>query len=136
MNMWNHSDIETFNLPYLEHQTLANLAKGVYTMEVWRQTIAVGKETPWCQYACEAVIVVLNGRGVCRVQGRQQAFLGEATLVIESDVAHQLVNTGSEPLEILAVLGMTPVTARGVDGRRITQPWDTSCEQEPLRMCG
>ncbi|MGH8190272.1 MAG: cupin domain-containing protein [Rhodanobacteraceae bacterium] len=119
-----HAEIETFRLPGLVHQTLANLASGTYTMEVWRQTIAPGAETPWHRHTCEEVIVILAGRGECRMPGRTQTFGPNSTLIVESDVVHQLVNAGDEPLELIAALGMTPVAVQDAGGGPLPLPWD------------
>ncbi len=117
--------IETFRLPGLTHQTLANLTRGTYTMEVWRQTLAAGAVTPWHQHACEEVIVILGGHGECRMPGRIETFGPNATLVVESDAVHQIANTGEEPLELLAAMGMTPVTVLDANGYLLELPWDT-----------
>jgi mannose-6-phosphate isomerase-like protein (cupin superfamily) len=119
------ADIETFNLPGLTHQTLANLPRGTYTMEVWRQTLAAGAVTPWHQHSCEEVIVILAGHGECRMPGRTETFGPDTTLIVESDALHQLANTGDAPLELLAVLGMTPVTVLDADGYLLELPWGT-----------
>ncbi len=117
--------IETFRLPGLTHQTLANLTRGTYTMEVWRQTLAAGAVTPWHQHSCEEVIVILAGHGECRMPGHTETFGPNATLVVESDAVHQIANTGEEPLELLAAMGMTPVTVLDANGYLLELPWDT-----------
>ncbi len=117
--------IETFRLPGLTHQTLANLTRGTYTMEVWRQTLAAGAVTPWHQHAWEKGIVILGGHGECRMPGRIETFGPNATLVVESDAVHQIANTGEEPLELLAAMGMTPVTVLDANGYLLELPWDT-----------
>ena len=125
MTVLSQADIETFRLPGLTHQTLANLTRGTYTMEVWRQTLAAGAVTPWHQHSCEEVIVILAGPGECRMPGRTETFGPDTTLIVESDALHQLANTGDAPLELLAVLGMTPVTVLDADGYLLELPWDT-----------
>lgn len=119
------ADIEIFRLPGLIHQTLANLTRGTYTMEIWRQTLAAGAVTPWHRHSCEEVVVVLSGHGECRMPGRTEAFGPNATLIVESDAVHQIANTGDEPLDLLAALGMTPVTVLDVRGHLMELPWDT-----------
>lgn len=125
MSVQPHAALETFRLPGLVHQTLASLGNGTYTMEVWRQTLAAGAITPWHQHACEEVIVILSGQGECRKQGRTETFGPDSTLIIESDAVHQIANTGDEPLELLAVLGTTPVTVLDASGHLLKLPWDT-----------
>lgn len=119
-----HADVETFRLPGLEHQTLASLGSGTYTVEVWRQSMAAGAVTPWHRHACEEVVVVLAGRGECRMHDRTESFGPASTLIVESDAVHQLANTGDEPLELLAVLGMTPVAVQDAEGASLPLPWD------------
>lgn len=128
MTVLSHADAEAYRLPGLEHRTLASLVNGTYTMEIWRQTLAPGAVTPMHRHACEEAIVILAGRGECRMHGRIETFSADATLVIESDAVHQLANTGTEPLELIAVLGMTPVTVLDAAGHLMQLPWDT-----PLR---
>ena len=125
MTVVSQAEIETFRLPGLTHRTLASLANGTYTMEVWRQTLAAGAVTPWHSHACEEVIVILAGRGECRMHGRSETFGPDTTLIVESDAVHQLANTGEQPLELLAVLGTTPVTVLDEGGRPLALPWDT-----------
>lgn len=125
MTVLERADIESFSLPGLNHQTLANLTHGTYTMEVWRQTLAAGAVTPWHRHSCEEVVVVLSGRGEFRMPGRTETFWPDATLIVESDALHQVANTGDAPLELLAVLGMTPVTVLDAAGHLLELPWDT-----------
>lgn len=125
MTVLSQADIETFQLPGIAHQTLANLTRGTYTMEIWRQTLAAGAVTPWHRHACEEVVVVLSGRGECRTSNHTETLTANATLIVESDSVHQLANTGDEPMELLAVLGMTPVTVLDAAGHLLELPWDT-----------
>jgi mannose-6-phosphate isomerase-like protein (cupin superfamily) len=125
MTVLERADIESFSLPGLKHQTLASLTRGTYTMEVWRQTLAAGAATPWHRHSCEEVIMILSGRGECRMPGRIERFGPDATLIVDSDAVHQLANTGDAPLELLAVLGMTPVTVLDAAGHLLELPWDT-----------
>jgi mannose-6-phosphate isomerase-like protein (cupin superfamily) len=125
MAVLERADIETFRLPGLTHQTLANLTRGTYTMEVWRQTLAAGAVTPWHKHACEEVMVILAGHGEYRVPGRTEPFGPDATLIVEADALHQIANIGDEPLELLAAMGMTPVTVLDTSGCMLELPWDT-----------
>ena len=132
MTVLSRADIETFNLPGLTHQTLASLTRGTYTMEVWRQTLAPGAVTPWHRHACEGVVVILSGHGEYRMPGRTEAFGPHATLIVESDAVHQFANTGDAPLELLAALGMTPVTVLDAAGHLLELPWDTPLPADAL----
>lgn len=119
-----HADVQAVRLPGLVHKTLASLASGTYTLEVWWQSLAAGAATPWYRYECEAVIVVLNGHGECWTSGARHAFGAQSTLVVGADELHQLSNTSDATLEWLAVLGMTPVTAHDSTGRVLVLPWN------------
>lgn len=124
MTILPHSRIETFRLPGLEHRTLASLASGTYTLEVWSESLAAGAETTWRRYACEVVFVISRGHGECRTPEHIRAFEPHSTLVVDADAPHQLANTGNEPLELLVVLGMTPVAVRDAAGNPLLLPWD------------
>jgi quercetin dioxygenase-like cupin family protein len=135
MTVLPQAEIETFALPGLTHQTLASLVHGTYTMEVWRQTLAPGAMTPWHRHSCEEVVVILSGHGECRMPGRTETFGPGATLIIESDAVHQIANTGDAPLELLATMGMTPVTVLDAAGHFLELPWDTPLPtDEPVLM--
>lgn len=136
MSVLHHADIKTHHLPGLVHQTLAGLDNGTYTMEVWRQSLAPRAETPWHRHACEEVIIILAGRGECRMPDRTETFGPETTLIIESDVVHQLVNSGDEPLELLAVLGTTPVAVQQPGGEPLPLPWDAEPVDADLAVTG
>lgn len=125
MTVLSQADIETLRLPGLAHQTLANLTRGIYTMEVWRQTLAAGAVTPWHKHSCEEVVVILSGSGECRTPSQVETLAANATLIVQPDITHQLANTGDGPMELLAVLGMTPVTVLDANGHHLELPWDT-----------
>jgi len=37
---------------------------------------------------------------------------------------HQIINTGSEPMHLVAALGMVPVIVETAHGERVALPWD------------
>lgn len=119
-----HDEIEALELPGLVHRTVAGHAQGVKTMEVWVQTMAPGAATPVHRHACEEVIVVLSGSGVCTVDGKSVEFGPNTTLIVEADAVHQLVNTSDEPMNLVASLGMAPVRVRHAEGAAMSLPWD------------
>jgi mannose-6-phosphate isomerase-like protein (cupin superfamily) len=47
--------------------------------------------------------VVLRGQGFLKVEGQKYPFKARDLLYVPADVPHQVVNTGDEPLEILAI---------------------------------
>lgn len=124
MPLVRHEQIEALELPGLVHRTVAGHAQGVKTMEVWVQTMLPGAATPVHRHACEEVIVVLSGSGVCTVDGKSFEFGANSTLIVEADAVHQLVNTSDEPMHLVASLAMAPVRVRHADGAAMALPWD------------
>jgi mannose-6-phosphate isomerase-like protein (cupin superfamily) len=120
----NNDDVETLELPGLRHQTIGGHKQGVKTMEVWLQTMAPGAATPVHRHACEEVILVLSGSGTCTVGDKTFTFGPNSTLVLEPDVVHQIVNTSSEDMRLVAALGMAPVRVKTADGAALPVPWE------------
>jgi oxalate decarboxylase/phosphoglucose isomerase-like protein (cupin superfamily) len=50
-------------------------------------------------------------------------FGPDTTLVIPADVDHQIINTGTEPMQLLAAFSATPVPTVFPDGQPIPLPW-------------
>ena len=123
MPIVDNDSLELLELPGLRHQTLAGQKQGLKTMEVWLQTFAPGSGTPVHCHACEEVILVLSGSGVCIVGGQSMAFGPNSTLTLEPDVVHQVVNTSNEDLKMVAILGMAPVRVKTADGEPLSVPW-------------
>lgn len=124
MHVNQNASLEKHHLPGLEHQTLAGKRDGLRGVEVWRQTIAPHAATPMHRHDCEEVIVILHGQGVCRFEDRELPFKADETLVIPSNVVHQICNTGDEGLYLIASLAMAPVKVETGDGAPMALPWD------------
>ena len=124
MQIIDNSNVEMFELPGIKHQTVGGHKQGVRSMEVWVQTIAPGASTPVHCHACEEVIVIVNGSGECTVAGKTARFGPNTTLIIEPDIVHQIVNTSTEELKLVAALGMAPVRVKTGDGEPLPVPWD------------
>jgi quercetin dioxygenase-like cupin family protein len=123
-----NEDLPTFELPGLVHRTIAGHAQGVSSMEVWHQVMAPGAETPIHRHACEEVILVLAGSGRVIVEGEASDFKANSTLIVPPDVVHQLVNTGSEDMVLVAALGTAPVRVRTASGEALPVPWQAPGE--------
>ncbi len=115
---------QIFELPGLVHQTIGGRQDGLTSMEVWMQTMAPGASTPVHRHACEEVILVLSGSGTCIVGDKEFSFGPNSTLVLEPDVVHQLINTSSEEMKLVAALGMAPVRVKTADGHPLPVPWE------------
>lgn len=124
MQVNHNANTEVHNLPGLEHQTLAGRKDGLQQFEVWRQTIDAKAATPVHKHDCEEVIVIFSGQGVCHCEGQDFHFKADDTLMIPPNVAHQIVNTGEEPLQIMATLSMAPVRVETAEGDHMALPWD------------
>lgn len=110
-------------LPGIEHLTLAGGAQALKRLSLWRQTMAPGSATPPHQHDCEEVVLVLEGCGEVRWDGRSLPFGQDSTLVIPPGVAHQIVNTGAAPLVTVAAFSATPVGTFLPDGAPLELPW-------------
>lgn len=126
MPVYQNATLPTFALPGLEHRTVGGPALGIKTMEVWYQTIEPGAGTPVHRHACEEVVVVLSGAGRLTVAGEDTDFGPDTTLIVPEDAVHQIVNTGPEPMVIVAVLGPSPVVVQTADGETIPLPWQSA----------
>ena len=115
--------LKKFAIPGLEHQTLAGPEHGMKTLEMWMQTIQPGSGTPVHRHACEEAIVVLRGSGRLTVEGEDIDFGPNSTLQIPSDAIHQIVNTGTEDMFMIAVLGQAPVKVCTAENEHMPLPW-------------
>ena len=111
-------------MPGLVHRTVAGAAQGVTTMEMWYQVMAPGSATPVHRHACEEAVFVVSGSGRVIVEGMTSDFAASSTLIVPSDAVHQIVNTGSEPLVLVAALGAAPVRVRTESGDPLPVPWE------------
>jgi quercetin dioxygenase-like cupin family protein len=123
MNVVDHTRLETAALPGIEHRTLAGSDIGLKQLSVWQQTLDAGQATPPHRHDCEEVVVVSQGSGELHIEGRVERFGPEQTLVIPRNVPHQIVNTGSEAIRLVAAFAMTPVVAYFPDGSELPLPW-------------
>lgn len=123
MHVNNNSSVKKHQLPGLEHQTLAGCQDGLKSFEIWRQTIAAHAATPVHSHACEEVILVMGGSGVCRFEDCELPFKADQTLVIPGNVVHQICNTGDEDLHIIATLAASPVEVKSETGAAMALPW-------------
>lgn len=126
MAVVNNEAVPRFHLPGLVHQTLAGPAHGMQTFEMWMQTIAPGAGTPVHRHACEEAILILRGSGRLTIEGQDTDFGPNSTLLIRPDAIHQIVNTGSEEMFLVAALGQAPVRVCTADNQHMPLPWQNS----------
>ena len=123
MHVIDNSRRDRATLPGIEHLTLAGGAQSLKGLSLWRQTMAPGSATPRHQHDCEEVVLVLEGSGEVRWDGRSLPFGPDSTLVIPPRAAHQIVNTGARPLVTVAAFSATPVGTFLPDGEPLELPW-------------
>jgi len=126
MPVVNNTTLPKFAIPGLEHQTLAGPEHGMKTLEMWMQTIAPGGETPVHRHACEEAIVILRGSGQITIEGVTTSFGPNSTLQIPADVIHQIINTGTEDMFLVAALGQAPVRVCTAENQHIPLPWQAA----------
>jgi mannose-6-phosphate isomerase-like protein (cupin superfamily) len=125
MHVNQNAELPRASLPGIEHTTLAGGDEGLKSLSVWRQTVAAGAATPPHRHDCEEVIVVTRGSGEVRYADRVVRFGPDSTVVIPRNVDHQVFNTGTEPMEIVAAFSMSPVAVVFPDGQPLELPWRT-----------
>jgi mannose-6-phosphate isomerase-like protein (cupin superfamily) len=123
MHVIERSTLPKSTLPGLEHVTLAGSDHGLARLSLWQQAIAPGGATPPHRHDCEEVVVVTAGRGELHIEGRVVAFGPDSTLVIPADVPHQILNTGTEDIRLVAAFSAAPVEVFLPDGTPIQLPW-------------
>jgi mannose-6-phosphate isomerase-like protein (cupin superfamily) len=123
MHVLTDPPLASFEIPGLQHATLAGSANGLRSLSVWRQSIEPGAATPPHRHDCEEVILVDGGRGQLVIDGEVRSFGPGTTLVIPPNADHQIFNIGDEPLRTTAIFGMTPVEVFFPDGQALPLPW-------------
>jgi len=125
MSIIHHAELPHAALPGIDHMTLAAGHLGLQRLSVWKQRIDPHQATPPHRHDCEEVVVVLGGRGELHIDGRVESFGPDSSLVLKPNVPHQIVNVGDEPLDLVAVLSMTPVTVEFPAGSPLPLPWQS-----------
>lgn len=123
MHVVDNTELPRAALPGLDHATLAGTDNGLSRLSVWRQTIEPGAATPPHRHDCEEVVVVTTGSGELHIHGRVERFGPDSTLVIPGNVDHQIINTGTEPMSLVAAFSTTPVEVVLPDGSPLPLPW-------------
>lgn len=115
--------LEEFSLPGIVHRTIAGAQHGLKGIEVWMQTIEPGAATPMHSHDCEEVVVILRGSGHFTIEGEENPFGPNSTLVIPPEAVHQVANSGNEEMFLIAAFSATPANSYAPDGEMIALPW-------------
>lgn len=117
------AEVQEFELDGNVMYGLATPARGARQVEVWLSRVRPEAETPVHSHSREEVVVVLRGRGEARRIGRETTtFEAPCTLILPGNELHQIANTGSEVLEMIAAM---PTGTRIFDERGVEMalPW-------------
>lgn len=125
MKINRHEALETASMRGIQHQTLAGNLEGLSKMSVWSQTIAPGAATPPHRHDCEEVVVFLEGEGEIIYKGEVNKFQAPCTIVLEPDCEHQIINSGTKDMKVIAALSVSPVEAFFPNNEKIELPWRT-----------
>lgn len=110
-------------IPGVAHRTLAGAEHGLERLAVWLQHIDAGGATPPHRHDCEEVVLVQAGEGTLIMHDRRQTFRAGDTLIVPPNELHQILNTGAQPLQLLAALSTAVVEVRLPDGTPLPLPW-------------
>lgn len=113
-------------LPGLSHQTLAGAEHGLHGLALWSQSIEPNGATPPHRHACEEAVFVVEGEGTLVVGGSERHFASGDTIVLPPNEVHQLINSGSRPLRLIAAFNMSPVRVELPDGTPLALPWQAT----------
>jgi mannose-6-phosphate isomerase-like protein (cupin superfamily) len=123
MTILSHQELAPTPFPGLTHRTLAGAEHGLSSLAVWVQRIDAGGATPSHKHDCEEVVLIQEGGGTLIMYGREHSFRAGDTLIVPRNEVHQIINTGSVPMQLLAALSAAPVAPQFPDGTPIELPW-------------
>ena len=123
MRVIDNANLPRSQLPGLDHVTLAGADVGLRGLSVWRQTIDPGGSTPPHFHDCEEVVLVTDGTGAVHGPSGSHTLGSGTTLVFPPLEEHQIVNTGSTPLELVGIFSATPVGVFQPGGAALDLPW-------------
>lgn len=110
-------------IPGIRHATWAAQAEGLTQLSLWRQLMEPGSATPVHRHDCDELVFCRQGEGELHIDGQVQRFGAGGLIALPRNVMHQIVNTGSEPLETVAVLAATPVAVFLPGDEPLPLPW-------------
>ena len=115
--------VQSFALPGLQHRTLAGSSNGLSAVEVWSQTLSPGASTPPHYHECEEVVLIERGSGEAISGGQSRPFGTGATLIFAPREVHQIINSGSEEMALVATLSESPARVFTPAGEEMKLPW-------------
>jgi len=117
-----HDQIRSFSNNGNSLRGLATEAMGAKQFEIWGSSIAVGSRTPLHTHETEETFIILKGKILAVIGGKEYLCNAPATLICPANIPHQLINVGDEPTEHFLVLGIgSKVYDAG--GNEMRLPW-------------
>lgn len=110
-------------LPGIHHATLAGMQEGLSSLSLWNQILEPGAGTPPHRHDCDEVVLCVSGHGEVLFSGCRESFGPNTTLCIPGGSVHQILNTGSEPMQLIAAFAQSPVGVYLPDGEALELPW-------------
>ena len=125
MPIISHASIKKITLPEVGvvHQTIAGRKHGSRTVEIWMQAATLNSATPLHYHDCEEIVIVLRGEGWVMINGKKTNFGPGTTIIVEPKVVHQMKNTGSDEMFVIAVLSSRTPKTYFPDGKLMPLPW-------------
>jgi mannose-6-phosphate isomerase-like protein (cupin superfamily) len=124
MPIYSNSPLVPEVLPGLAHRTVAGAEHGLERLAIWSQRIDPQGATPPHSHDCEEVILIRHGQGTLVFGDEEQPFSAGDTIIVPPAAVHQILNTGDEPLVLVAVLSTSKVEVKLPDGTPLDLPWD------------
>jgi len=123
MKVIDNTTLPHSQLPGIDHVTLAGTDVGARRLSVWQQTIAPGGATPAHSHDCEEVVLVTAGTGAVHGPSGSHTIGPGMTLLIPPNEDHQIVNSGSTPMQLVGIFSTTPVGVFAPGGEALDLPW-------------
>lgn len=107
----------------VETRLYAASSLGARQLTVFEQWCAPGSGAPAHLHAVEEVLQVIAGQADVRVGDEQQALSAGDAVTIPAGAVHAFTNTGTDTLQVLAILAAPIFEARYLDPERDVRRW-------------
>jgi mannose-6-phosphate isomerase-like protein (cupin superfamily) len=101
----------------------ASAASGAHQVVAFEQWCSPGNGAPSHLHAVEEILRITSGSATVWVGDDQEDLTTGASIIIPAGVIHGFRNTGSDTLQVLAILAEPVFEARYVEGERDVRRW-------------
>jgi quercetin dioxygenase-like cupin family protein len=123
MTIYSNADFFPNVLPGLAHRTRAGAEHGLERLAIWSQRIDPQGATPPHTHDCEEVVLVQEGEGTLIFEGEERRFRAGDTIIVPPSAPHQIINSGDQPLVLVAAFSTANVCVKLPDGTPLDLPW-------------